>query len=48
MIFYKSIIETQNINIVINGKIGSEKTSMINLILNLLELQRIENFSKQI
>ena len=32
--FIKSIIETQNINILITGSIGTGKTTMINLILN--------------
>ena len=32
--FIKSIIDTQNINILINGNIGTGKTTMINLILN--------------
>ena len=45
--FIKSIIETQNINIVINGKIGSGKTSMINLILNTY-YKDIENYETNI
>lgn len=45
--FIKSIIQTQNINILINGKIGSGKTTMINLILNTY-YKNIENYETNI